>query len=274
LDQQLGLLHHRENYSFNCRGLSEKYMMGDNDLHYYILPNGEFYRWGGSIADSTLLATLDPSYHADPSLLHDAVPAQSVLVTLSIDQQAGTLTIDPVDGYTGQFEVRVTASDGSLSAEQSFNVEVTNAAAALGTSVDSTVYDPDGGNADFSGTYGTQPRPTDGRVWTAALQTLDKGLSASVSEEIEHLLIALPPGPPVVALEAAELPTGSTARADTRALQPSDARPFASHRLSEASADEVFCRLRTEQPLPLGIDLAMVDDLAGQWAVGGLWFRV
>ena len=92
----------------------------------YILPNGEFYEWGGSIAASTLVATLDTVYHADPTLLHQATPSVSTFVTLTVDQQGDTLTIDPADGYSGSFRVKVSATDGTQTSSQTFNVSVTD----------------------------------------------------------------------------------------------------------------------------------------------------
>ena len=48
---ELGLFHSGkdDNYAKDWGGLSEKWLQGDNDSWYYILPNGELYRWlGGS----------------------------------------------------------------------------------------------------------------------------------------------------------------------------------------------------------------------------------
>ena len=120
------------NYYFNQRGYGEKFFLGNEgssswDWH-FILPNGEVYAWTGTIGGSTLLDTVDPMYHADPSLLFNAQPAANFAPTLSIDQQADTLTITPQNGFTGSFQVTVYASDGTASVQQSFNVDVTTAA--------------------------------------------------------------------------------------------------------------------------------------------------
>lgn len=66
-------------------GLEEKWLLGDGDRWYYLLPNGELYKWEGTgtvisaakrgirrisqgrnRATGTLMATVDPRYYADP----------------------------------------------------------------------------------------------------------------------------------------------------------------------------------------------------------------
>ena len=73
LDQQLGLHTFADgSYRVNAHGVGEKYILGYNNVLYFIRPNGSLYRWGGSIAQSTLVAKLSPAYYADPLLLCDA----------------------------------------------------------------------------------------------------------------------------------------------------------------------------------------------------------
>ena len=64
------------NYYFNKRGQGEKYFQGNNygpnRGWYFILSDGRFFIWRGSIETSELLATLDASYHANPQKLWDA----------------------------------------------------------------------------------------------------------------------------------------------------------------------------------------------------------
>ncbi|MBX6313378.1 MAG: hypothetical protein IRY99_10755 [Isosphaeraceae bacterium] len=72
LDQKLGLFSDGNLYE-NWGGKNERWMQGDGGQWYFITPNGSFYRWNGSgSASGTLLAMLDPSDYADPSLLYDA----------------------------------------------------------------------------------------------------------------------------------------------------------------------------------------------------------
>ena len=125
LDQELGLYRPGGGYSTNYRGAGEKYLQGNNNSWYFLLENGELHRWGGSIAASTLVATLDSSYYADPTLLHDAqVPSDQVTLSLS----GNMLTIDPADGFAGSFQIRVGVSDGVTAVTESFDVTVTASA--------------------------------------------------------------------------------------------------------------------------------------------------
>ena len=90
------------NYFHNVRGQGEKYLQTTTSHGWlYILPNGEVYAWGGSLQASSHIGTLDSSYHADPSSLIN-VTSSAALVTLTVDQEADTLTIDPVDGRVAQ----------------------------------------------------------------------------------------------------------------------------------------------------------------------------
>jgi subtilisin family serine protease len=73
LDQQLGLHTYADgNYYTNARGAGEKYLIGNDNVLYFIKPDGGLYRWGGSIAKSAWVATLSSAYHTNPALLHDA----------------------------------------------------------------------------------------------------------------------------------------------------------------------------------------------------------
>ena len=47
-------------------------MQGEGGLWYFLTPEGGLYRWDGGGATGPLVATLDPSYHAQPSLLYTA----------------------------------------------------------------------------------------------------------------------------------------------------------------------------------------------------------
>ena len=73
LAQQLGLhTYANGNYYTNGRGAGEKYLLGNGNGLYFLLPNGALYCWNGSIAGSTLVATLSPDYYANPVLLYQA----------------------------------------------------------------------------------------------------------------------------------------------------------------------------------------------------------
>jgi len=137
LDQELGLYQWEGSYWTNLRGAGEKYLASYTngvESPCFILPNGELYRWGGSIASSTLVATLSSDYYNDPTLLHEA---QSPALT-SIDSNDVTagfsgdvLTIVRAKDFVEDFHVQVTVSDGSLSDSEMFEVSVTNSAPVL-----------------------------------------------------------------------------------------------------------------------------------------------
>lgn len=61
------------NYYENWGGLGEKWLKGD-DGWYFVTPDGSVYQWTrGSGMASTLVAGLDSRYHADPTLLTNAL---------------------------------------------------------------------------------------------------------------------------------------------------------------------------------------------------------
>ncbi len=102
LDQQLGLhTYANGSYYTNARGAGEKYLLGNGNGLYFVLPNGSLYRWGGSIAASTLVDTLSPAYYSNPALLYNAqtpsltsISSASVVATIS----GSTLTITRAGG--------------------------------------------------------------------------------------------------------------------------------------------------------------------------------
>ncbi len=126
LDQQLGL-HTYPNGSFyiNGRGANEKYLLGNGNTLYFLLPDGGLYRWGGSIAGSTLVDTLSPAYYANPGLLYNAqtpsltsISSASVVASIS----GTTLTVTRQPGFTDVLCVQVRVSDGVKSDAETFTV--------------------------------------------------------------------------------------------------------------------------------------------------------
>jgi subtilisin family serine protease len=141
LDQQYGI--HADanvianNYYQNYRGLNERYLAGSNSQWFYILQDGSLYHWGGSIAASTLVGSLDSNYYNDPSMLFGALPPDTSNVSTSLS--GTTLTIDPAEGYTGTFQLRVSVSDGYDTDTQTFTVTVTNNTPMLSPIADQTI---------------------------------------------------------------------------------------------------------------------------------------
>jgi subtilisin family serine protease len=122
LQQQYGLTNPGNNFYFNTRGLGEKYLLGAGNQWFYLVSGGNFYQWGGSIAASTWVATLNPTYWFDPSPLCNSSTQSSAPVGLTLN--GNQLTLAP-GGFTGTLLMTVSASDGALSATRSFVVTVT-----------------------------------------------------------------------------------------------------------------------------------------------------
>ncbi len=126
LDQRLGLRFSRS-YRTNLRRAGEKYMLGNGGRTYFILPNGELHLFRSNIRRSPLVATLSRAYYDNPALLHDARPPGLVASDVATATVEGSeLVIDPRAGLVGSFTVRVSASDGTAAATQSFQVVVAN----------------------------------------------------------------------------------------------------------------------------------------------------
>jgi hypothetical protein len=74
IDQQYGLFRDASNYGLNATGRSEKWLGATNGDRYFLLTNGDLYRWNRQTgpASGTLIASLGSSIFNDPRLLHDA----------------------------------------------------------------------------------------------------------------------------------------------------------------------------------------------------------
>ncbi len=142
LKTSLGL-QYAGSYYTNLMGDNEKWLDSSDGQWYCLLTDGELRRWAGSwtatLQASALVATLGPSFYANPSLLWNAQPAAAP-ATASVTN--GVLTVQPSAGFQGSFSVQVTASDGSQSATQTFTVTVaasTNTSPTLGAIANQTV---------------------------------------------------------------------------------------------------------------------------------------
>jgi hypothetical protein len=96
------------------------------DEWHYLLPNGELYRWEGSFESSTLLAELGSEVYDDPSLLTDAQPMAVV-----VEYVDGQLTVTPQANFVGEFELRITATDGVANATEIVLIEVNASTSSL-----------------------------------------------------------------------------------------------------------------------------------------------
>lgn len=111
-------------YYLNLRSSNEKWIVGKNNTWFALLPNGNLYRWSLSMAQTltaaNLVATLDPTFYAEPRLLWNANPPVTPALTLSF--QGNQLTIQRPASLTGVFFIDVTVSDGWLTTRRTMQV--------------------------------------------------------------------------------------------------------------------------------------------------------
>jgi hypothetical protein len=105
------------NYYDNYLGRSERWIRDADDQWHYLLPNGELHRWERSFEASPLIAELGSEVYDDPSLLTDP---QAPPVTATIEN--GVLVITTAEGYVGEVQIRVTASDGYEEVTTTFSI--------------------------------------------------------------------------------------------------------------------------------------------------------
>lgn len=116
------------NYYTNQRGANEKYFQDTNENWYYILPSGDVYKWGLSLAASTKIATVSSQVYTNPQLLTAATGGNSGSVSIN----GSTLTYVPGSNYTGDVRITVTATDsGGSTSSASFIVTVSNSSSGL-----------------------------------------------------------------------------------------------------------------------------------------------
>jgi subtilisin family serine protease len=123
LKQQYGLSY-AGGYYLNYQGQNEKWLLGTGNVWYWILPDGEVRRWAGSntatLSAANLLGTLDASYYSDPSKLWNASYAGMPPAVLGLS--GTTLSIRAPAYWVGTYSVAVSASDGTYTVKQTFNV--------------------------------------------------------------------------------------------------------------------------------------------------------
>ena len=103
----------------NYLGNNERWLRDSDGQWYFVLEDGNFYRWDDSFEASELLAELGSDYYEDPNLLLEP-PALAVTATI----ENGVLFIASAEGYVGVLEIRVTASDGYQEVTTSFQLNV------------------------------------------------------------------------------------------------------------------------------------------------------
>jgi hypothetical protein len=111
-------------------GENEKWLKDGENKWYFITETGGLFRWNGrKSATGTLVATFDPSVHADPTLLTEAV---RTTVPVSVEVNGSDVTVTRTDGFDSPYVVTVTTTDGQESDSATMVVEsVTGAALRL-----------------------------------------------------------------------------------------------------------------------------------------------
>src|SRR5262249_33486190 len=129
LDQQYKFSY-AGSYYLNNNGVNEKWLLGANNAWFWIMPNGDVRRYTGNnastLSDANLLGTLDASYYNDPSKLWNAPYAGMPPVVFSLS--GNVLSIRSPAPWYGTYSVAVTATDGSYTLKQTFNVNEVAAA--------------------------------------------------------------------------------------------------------------------------------------------------
>jgi Subtilase family len=124
LDQQYGFHKYNGSYYVNLWGQHEKWLVGENNVWYMLLPSGQLYRWAQSVAATlqppNLIATLSPAVYAQPALLWNAQPPTTPALTFSF--VGNRLTIHRPAGLTGVFFIDVSVSDGLTTTMKTFEL--------------------------------------------------------------------------------------------------------------------------------------------------------
>ena len=143
IDQQLGLSTTGSYYT-NKDGQNEKWLIDRSLQWYWLMPNGDFRRYAGSVAatlgPANLVATFDPTYYADPRKLW--YPTYVPFPPISLSIVGSKLTVQSTSPtWIGQATVSITASEGGITLPQTFlvNVGTTTGAPIIGALPNLTV---------------------------------------------------------------------------------------------------------------------------------------
>jgi hypothetical protein len=123
-------------YFTNYRGGQEKYLLNPDGVipnrWYYLLPNGDLYRFTGSTASSSLsslqgvlLGNLGSETYADPSLLHEATAGNPGLTVVVDGPPIPMLSVTTAAWFNSPAIVSVTVSDGEQSDTKSMVIRPT-----------------------------------------------------------------------------------------------------------------------------------------------------
>lgn len=99
-------------------GQMERWIRGNGQDYFYLLPGGELYWWQGSFASSRLLADFSESVYQDPSLLVDVPP----LLTATI--QGNQLALNAAGTPPSTATLMLTKSNGLVTSTEQIPVEI------------------------------------------------------------------------------------------------------------------------------------------------------
>jgi subtilisin family serine protease len=221
LDQQYGFSQAGSSYSANLHGLQEKYLVGADNTLYCILPTGCLYRWGGSLAKSTLIATLSPAYYATPALLCNAPSPTLIAMTgssVTASVIGNTLTINRLASYTGDFYVQVTVSDGVNTSAQVFHVTIEAATTAKANASSSNAASATARAVTTASTASSTTAAT-----TSPTSPATTSVAASASSPHAAVASSSAVASPVAAVETGPLPTAIASLSASWTLSDADA---------------------------------------------------
>src|SRR5581483_10369968 len=118
LNQKLQLRVDNNSYYTNLWGLGDKWLVDPAGQWYFLLPDGSLHRWAGTMSASqqaaNTVANIGAAAYAEPRLLWQALPPQSLPVTATV--QGSQLTLRATGVVVGAITVQVTVSDGVATA--------------------------------------------------------------------------------------------------------------------------------------------------------------
>lgn len=121
-----------ENYALNWGGENEKWLQGDEGW-YFLLPDGSLNHWNGGFQSSTQLANLSQEAYENPELLLTGEP-----FGLEVEVIDNQLVVTPGD-QVGEFEIKLSLTDGVTSDQTVFNLTVSNTAPTVNVSDQSVI---------------------------------------------------------------------------------------------------------------------------------------
>lgn len=123
----------RGSFYDNYLGNNERWLRSVQGQWYFLLEDGNLYRWDGSIENSELIAELGTDYYENANLLLEP-PAPAVTATV----ENGILTLTASASFTGSVQLRIQATDGINTVEQTIVIQ--SAAFALASASTDDVF--------------------------------------------------------------------------------------------------------------------------------------